>query len=95
MTEPDEEVLEHFEAEVAERNAVWRAPTGTVPRMEVRHHRDASITRVMVRSDGRQVERDDTLVRIKGVTVHFTDAEWALVERAVLAGLGLSRVSDG
>jgi len=87
-----ENVLAHFEHEVTERNAIWKADADTAPRLRVQKHRDGSITRVLVRSNGRRFEQNGIPVRIKGVTVWFSEEEWALIERAVLAGLGLGRI---
>jgi hypothetical protein len=85
-------VLEPFEAEVRERDAIWKADAKTAPRLRVQKHRDGSITRVLVRSNGQQFEQNGVPVKIKGVTVWFSPEEWALIERAVLAGLGLGRI---
>jgi len=79
-----EPVLEPFEDEVRERDDIWRNPDN-VPRMEQRRHRDGTSTKVMVRSEKGE-DRDHA------VTVKFTAAEWSLIERAVLAGLGLGRI---
>lgn len=84
------DVLEPFEAEVRERDAIW-ASDDPAPRLRVQNHRDGSITRVLVRSDSQNYVQNGIGVRVKGVTVWFTKAEWALLERAVLAGLGLAR----
>jgi len=86
-----ENVLEPFVAEVKERDAIWDS-RGPAPRLRIQNHRDGSITRVLHRSDGRKVEQNGIPVRIKGVTVWFSNEEWALLERAVLAGLGLGRI---
>lgn len=86
-----ENVLPPFEAEVRERNDIWDT-RGPAPSLRIQKHRDGSITRVLQRSDGRRFEQNGIPVRIKGVTVHFSKEEWALLERAVLAGLGLGRI---
>jgi hypothetical protein len=92
-----EAVLEPFVAEVRERDAIWKAPVESAPRLRIQNHRNGTITRVLVRSNGRVLPSssdapDDEPQRVKGVTVHFTKAEWALIERAVLAGLGLGKI---
>ena len=87
-----EAVLEPFVAEVRERDAIWKAPATTEPRLRVQKHRDGSITRVLVRTNGRQFEQNGVPVKVRGVTVWFTPEEWSLIERAVLAGLGLGRI---
>jgi hypothetical protein len=84
----EDDVLPGFEEEVREHTSIWRNP-GNVPRMEVRRHRDGSITRVMVRSE--KGANDNT----RAVTIHFSGAEWALLERAILAGLGLAKAEPG
>jgi hypothetical protein len=86
-----DDVLSPFEDEVRERNAIWDS-SGPAPRLRVQKHRDGSTTRVLIRSDGQHFEQNGVPVRIKGVTVWFTREEWALIERAVLAGLGLGRI---
>jgi hypothetical protein len=87
-----EPVLEHFEGEVRERDAIWKAHPDSAPRLRVQKHRDGSITRILIRSNGRRFEQNGIPVRIKGVTVWFSEEEWNLIERAVLAGLGLGRI---
>jgi len=84
------DVLEPFEEEVKERNAIWGGKTA-VPRMEARQHRDGTSTKVLVRSN---TERAGGEVVKVGVTVHFTPEEWQLLTRAVLAGLGLMTYED-
>lgn len=78
-------VLEPFEQEVVERNAVWEGH-GAAPRMTYQNHRDGTSTRILVRSD--------TTPEARSVTVWFSPAEWKVIERAVLAGLGLTRAEE-
>jgi hypothetical protein len=85
VPDPAAEVLEPFEDEVRERDAIWSAGA-EVPRMETRRHRDGSVTKVLVRSD--------TSPEARAVTIHFTDREWSLLTRAVLAGLGLQQATS-
>jgi len=91
-----EPVLETFEAEVRERDAIWKAPPGQAPRLRVQKHRgDTPATRVLIRSNGYVLplkNGESEPMRVRAVTVHFTDEEWSLIERAVLAGLGLGRI---
>lgn len=82
MTEMDDDVLEPFEAEHAERKrraaeerARQQIARGTVPRIE---RQGKAATVVLVRS----VPNDDDG---HAVTVRFTPAEWATVKREVLA----------
>ena len=86
-----DDVLPQFEDELRERNAIWES-SGPAPRLRVQNHRDGTTSRILVRSDGQRFEQNGVPVRIKGVTVWFSKEEWALIERAVLAGLGLGRI---
>ena len=87
-----DDVLEPFEDEVRQRDSIWKSKG--IPRMEARRHRNGTTTRVLVRSQGHREVRDDKTVRIRGVTVHFTDREWEVLTRAVLAGLGLAPTEE-
>lgn len=63
-----------------------------VPRIEWKRHRDSPDEIVLVRKDRPaptgDPEKDEAA---HAVTVRFSKAEWAVIERQVLAGRGLSK----
>lgn len=89
MSAMDDDVLSPFEKEQAERKRraveeANRRSEQVVPRIEQQGRKR---TRVMVRSE--PIDADG-----HSVTVRFTDAEWEVVRRTVLADHGLQPRGD-